>query len=130
MKYPVKKRKQKLGGEYFRQRELENLRVKYKGKRMSLQEASRLEFRQMSGVEERVYRKKGLVEYQGEIGQVKKVTHKGIWIEKFHKADKKGIAYPSGKVVFVSEKKAEKEVQPFFTNIPIPITIYPPVYFK
>jgi hypothetical protein len=121
MTYQISHKRQKeIPASYFADKETERLRKKYHGKIPPFLEITREGMRRTSGVIERVHKKGAIVEYKDGIAQVKKVTKRGLWIEPYRKPRDNSIAYPSGKVIFISEKRVEKgEVYPFFVNFPV-----------
>lgn len=121
MIYQISHKRQKpIPTSYFADKETERLRIKNKGKLPPFLDITREGMRRTSGAIERVHKKGAIVEYKEGIAQVKKVTKKGLWIEPYHKPSGKSIAYPSGKVIFISEKRVERgEVYPFFINFPV-----------
>ena len=98
---------------YYEDLEIEELRKKYKGKKIPFFEAERVATRKFCRIQDRVREKDKIVQYEGNFAIVHKVTKKGIFIEKF-KIDKDGFDVPSGKVIFVSNAKAEHIIYPDF----------------
>ncbi len=106
--------------EFFRQQELDRLVKKHKGKFPPFFELTRTGTRRVSGVHRRIYQKGRIVQFEGKLARVDKITTKGIVITPFTKPDKKGITGISKKKVFVSSQDIEKgKVYPFFTNFPL-----------
>lgn len=104
--------------EFFREREIQSLRKKHKGKLPPFTEISRTGIRRVSGIHSRIYKKGRIVQYKGKLASVEKVTTKGIIISPFTKPN--GLATPTKKKVFVSANDVEKgKVYPFFTNFPL-----------
>lgn len=120
MTYKLKNPRKKIPTSYWEKREVTELRKKYPHRHLppALQ-ITRTATRRVAGIPEKIHRKGAIVQYKEKIGQIKKVTKRGLWIETFTKPTEKELAYPTGKVVFVPEKRAEKEVYPFFTRLPI-----------
>jgi hypothetical protein len=118
MAYKISKKSSKIPASYWKEQEILRLRKKYKGKLPPITEISRVGTRRTLGIQEKVHKKGSIVEYKEGMARVKKVTKRGLWIEPFTKPDKE-IAYPSGKVIFIPEKRVEREIYPFFTNLPI-----------
>jgi len=118
MAYKIK-RKNAPKPEYFKQKEIDYLREKYKGKFPPLSVTARTGTRQVSGIYKRIYKKGKMVEYKKNLAQVERVTPRGIHIKTFKKG-KDGFPTPTGKVIFVSAREVEKgKVYPFFTRFPM-----------
>lgn len=119
MPYKIKKRKKRPTPEYFKQREIEYLRKKYKGKVPPLSVSARTGTRSVAGIHENIYKKGKIVEYKNNFAQVEKVTKQGIHIRTF-KRGKDGFYTPTKKVKFLSVKEVGKgKVYPFFTSFPL-----------
>jgi hypothetical protein len=129
MTYKIKRTK-KLPASYWEKRELENLKRKYRKRGIPPFIAiAREETRRLSGIQGIIHKKGAVVQYNEGIAKVKKVSKKGLTLEPYTNPNtNKGIASPSGKEVFVPEKKVESKVYPFYTRIPINIS--PPLMME
>jgi len=78
-----------------------------KSKHSAFVESERELTKNAFGIQKRIRQKDELVDYNNRTGFVRKVTKKGIYVE-FLKVGKDEIAYPSGKLTFISNKKADK----------------------
>lgn len=119
MAYKIKSKSKKIPASYWEQREMAEIRKKYKGKLPPFSVITREGTRKIEGIQPRTHKKGNYVEYKEGIAKVKKVTKRGLWLEPFNKPTEKSIAYPSGKIVFIPEKRVEKEVYPLFLNMPV-----------
>ena len=116
-KCPVVKRPR---AEFFREKEIDVLRKRHKGKIPPFTELTRTGLRRVSGIHSRIYKKGRLVQYKGRLAEVKKVSTRRITLQPFSKPKKTGIATPLKKTVFVSVKEVEAgKVYPFFNRFPL-----------
>jgi RNase P/RNase MRP subunit p29 len=122
MTYKIRKKSKEIPVEYWREQEIARLRKKNKGKAPPFLEVMRTTTRGMAGIQERVHKKNALVQYNERMARVKKVSKKGIWIEPFTEPTDKSLATPTGKIIFIPEKRVEKEVYPFGTSLPVYIS--------
>jgi len=120
MTFKVKRgRPKKISVEYFQQKEIEVAKHKYPHRHfLPFSEVANLGVRGSLGIEERIHRAGGVVEYKGRLAKIRRVTKKGLWLEPFTNPTDKNISSPSGKVIFVKEAKVEKKVHPLGTNVP------------
>lgn len=116
MTYKIKHSK-KLPKGYWEERELREFRKKNK-KKLPFTEVTREGSRTALKVPSRVHVKGRMVQYKEGLAQVKKVSRKGIWIEVWNKPTDKSIASPSGKIIFVPEKRVEHEIYPVGSKVP------------
>lgn len=106
--------------EFFREKEIQLLREKHKGKLPPFNEITRTGLRRVSGIHSRIYKKGRIVQYKGRLAEVEKVSTRGITLRPFSKPKKTGIATPLKKTVFVSVKDVEAgKVYPFFNRFPL-----------
>lgn len=116
-KQKVKHRKE-IPNSYWKEEEIARIRKKYKGKVPPFSVISKEGTRMVLGIPKRIHEKGELVYYKNEVARVHSVSKKGIFLQKFSKAE--GLAIPTKKLMFVSEKDLDEgKVYPVFTNIPI-----------
>ncbi len=116
-KCPVVKRPRP---EFFREKEIQVLRKRHKGKIPPFTELTRTGLRRVSGIHSRIYKKGRVVQYKGRLAEVKKVSTRGITLQLFSKPKKTGLATLTKKEVFVSVKEVESgKVYPFFNRFPL-----------
>jgi hypothetical protein len=109
MAYKIKRKSE----HYWNDREIARLKQKYKKRGIPpFFELSRVGTRRASGISEATHTKGSIVQYKEHIAKVHKVTDRGLWVEPFKNYH--GLAEPSGKVIFIPEKKVEHEVYPFY----------------
>jgi len=78
----------------------------------SFEQIERMEFRRFAHINQKVHTKGELVRYKEQLGKVKKVSRKGIYIQEIKEGD---IAEPDKKLTFISEKEIEAgKVYPSF----------------
>lgn len=117
MAYKIKHKPKEIPASYWTQEEEEIIRKKYKGKIPPFKVFSREGTRIVLGIPKRLHKKGELVYYKDEIARVHSVSKKGIYLQKFSKAD--GLAVPTNKLIFVPEKDLYAgKVYPAFTNLP------------
>lgn len=118
MAYHISKSK-KVPDNYYTSYEVGELRKKYKGKLPPVTEISRVGTRNILQVEKIIHREGHVVQYKDKLAVVRKSEKRGLWLEPFKK-DRDDISYPSGKLIFVPQKKVEHQVYPVsFPNLPI-----------
>lgn len=123
MAYKLKHKSKKIPVEYWQKQEMERLKKKYPHRRLPpFLEIMRLTDRGVAGVEKRVHRKGHMVQYKEGIAEVKKVTKRGLWIEPWKKPSDKDLASPTGKIIFIPEKRVEHEIYPITTTLPVYIS--------
>lgn len=77
----------------------------------SFEQIERMEFRRFAHINQKVHTIGELVRYKEQLGKVKKVSRKGIYIQEIEG----DIAEPSKKLTFISEKEIEAgKVYPSF----------------
>ena len=113
MTYKIKKKSQKIPEGYFEKKELERFRKKYKGKFPPFFEITRIATRRTARISPKVHKKGAMVEYRDGIARVKKVTKKGLYLQPYE-TEKDKILSPKGKIVFIPEKRVDREVYPFY----------------
>ena len=104
MPYKIKKQKSKNP---YADLEEKRLSQKYKGKRIPYAQEEKVMDKRLFNIEKRIRQKDEVVEYKGNLAVVKKVTKNGIYIQEFKKG-KDELSYPSQRLTFVTNKKAEK----------------------
>lgn len=114
MAYKIKSKK--IPENYFRERELETIKQKYKGKPFPFKIAVKEGIRESSGAIEREHREGSFVQYKGELAVIHKVEKRGVWIMPYKK---EGFLEPE-KAKFVTEKEIEAgKLTSVFTSAPI-----------
>jgi len=113
MAYKVKKKK-KPSPIYFREKELR----KYKGKKIPFPVLARAGTRKVAGIHKKIYKKGAIIEHEGKIARVKRITKRGIYINYFTKPN--GLPKLSKKEIFISSKKIEEGLAyPFVSFIAV-----------
>jgi hypothetical protein len=119
MAYKIKNFK-KIPKNYFEERELANVRKKYKGKVPPFRVLAREGTREAFAIQESVHTKGEFVQYRGELGRVEKVEKTGIWLNLFKKDNKGIINNARTERVFVKEKDVEAgKVYPYYSKLPM-----------
>lgn len=120
MAYQIHKRQKKIPESYWSEHEVRELKQKYPHRKYPpFLEITRVGTRKVMGVPQRVHREGTMVKYKEKPARVHKVTKRGLWIETFKEPDDKSILSPTGKIIFIPEKKVEHEIYPYATNIPV-----------
>jgi hypothetical protein len=114
MTYKIKSKKIPKG--YFEEKEIERLRKKYKGKLPPFTTITRAGTRYVAGIQKKVHREGSMILYKDKIARIDRVTEKGIWITPFKT---NGITTPTKEIIFIPEKRVEREVYPYFLGISI-----------
>lgn len=107
-------------GKYWEEREMKNIREKYKGKIPPYSVLAEEGIREAEQQPQRTHQKGRMVYHKGKIAVIEKTTQKGVWIKELEQNKEKGVI--EGKVskpIFISEKKAEKELSSVTPKVPI-----------
>lgn len=119
MSYKLKSHSHRYSGKYWQERELGNIREKYKGKIPPFVVLASESERMIEEEPQRTHRRNRMVYYKGKLAVVQKTSQKGVWIKKLGKNDDKGVIEGEvSKPIFVPEKKAEKELRAVYPKVP------------
>jgi hypothetical protein len=114
MVYKVKHSHKRLPKDYFRERELKEVTKKNK-KHFSINRTSLEGSRYALHTNEETHKKGAVVDIDGQLGVVEKVSRKGVYVQKYT-SNKGFFEKTTKKPVFIKERDYEKRAFPFYTK--------------